>query len=161
MIERARVVIRDLGLVPHPEGGYYREIFRSTSPVITPDGRGQRTAATSIYFLLVAGTHSRWHRVTSDEVWHFYEGEPLELLMTSPDIATTHRVRLALPGPDAEPSATVPAGWWQAARPLGAYALAGCTVAPGFEFQDFSFLGDDAGAAGKLAAARPEWTALL
>jgi predicted cupin superfamily sugar epimerase len=107
------------------------------------DDRSSRASLTTIYFLLAAGQHSRWHRVRSDEVWHFYEGDPIELLVADPELLQVERVRLG-PVPDGmRPVYVVPAGWWQAARPTGAYGLVGCTVAPGFEFDDFSFLRDD------------------
>ena len=76
---RARVLIETLGLVAHPEGGYYAEIYRSGALVDPADGRGGRRALTTIYFLLPEGAVSRWHGVASDEVWHFDEGAPLEL----------------------------------------------------------------------------------
>ena len=77
---RAEELIATLGLRPHPEGGFFREIFRSSTLVTPADGRGPRSALTTIYFLLTEGTHSRWHHVISDEVWHLYEGGPLEVL---------------------------------------------------------------------------------
>ena len=80
MHPRAADLVSVLDLRPHPEGGFYREVHRSTSRVTTGDARGERAAITTIYFLLTAGAQSRWHRVDSDEVWHFYEGDPLELL---------------------------------------------------------------------------------
>ena len=80
MHPRAAELITQLQLERHPEGGYYREIFRSADLVEPADGRGPRAALTTIYFLLPAGITSRWHRVTSDEVWHLYEGGPLEVL---------------------------------------------------------------------------------
>lgn len=124
-------VIRRLGLVPHPEGGHYRETFRDAA------GPSGRAASTAIYFLLKAGEESRWHRVDAAEVWHFYAGAPLQLVVA--DGCTPHRT-LAL-GPDLaagqQPQAVVPAGHWQQARSFGAYTLVGCTVAPGFEFTGF------------------------
>jgi predicted cupin superfamily sugar epimerase len=139
---RAQELIAGLGLQPHPEGGFFREIFRSGATVQPDDGRPQRAAATSIYFLLTRGGHSRWHRVRSDEVWHLYEGGPLELFVAPPDGTKVERVMLGPALVSDGPVYTVPAGWWQAARPLGPYALAGCTVAPGFEFDDFVLLRD-------------------
>lgn len=128
-------VIRALGLKPHPEGGYYAQTFQS--PIILHAPQGLRAASTTIYFLLEAGDFSAWHRVRSDEVWHFYAGEGLELHLLS-DEGAYSLVRM---GPDilhgGRPQAVVPAGVWQAARPLGDYALVGCTVAPGFVFEDF------------------------
>jgi predicted cupin superfamily sugar epimerase len=136
---RATELIARLALEPHPEGGSYRQLHKSSSSVITDDGRGSRAALTTIYFLLEAGQHSRWHRVRSDEVWHFYEGAPLELLVMTPSFTEVSVITLGTH--DAAASVhVVPAGWWQAARPTGAYALVGCTVAPGFEFADLDFL---------------------
>jgi predicted cupin superfamily sugar epimerase len=135
-------LIEELGLTPHPEGGYFREIFRSALTVEPADARPSRAALTTIYFLLPGGAHSRWHRVTSDEVWHLYEGGPLELMVADQQAGRVQRIILDQVAPNAGPVFTVPAGCWQAARPLGAYALTGCTVGPGFEFEDFSFLRD-------------------
>jgi predicted cupin superfamily sugar epimerase len=127
MNDRARHLIDTLGLQPHPEGGWYRQIYKSEENVTRHRDGAERTALTTIYFLLVAGTYSAWHRVTSDEVWHFYEGDALELLTheTTTRLDADHRVHV------------IRAGEWQAARPLGAYTLVGCTVGPGFEFADF------------------------
>lgn len=129
MIERARQLIDTLALEPHPEGGWYRQLFKSEERVTRQHDGADRSALTTIYFLLVEGTYSAWHRVESDEVWHFYEGDPLELLIRDqPPVVldANHRVHV------------VPARAWQAARPLGAYTLVGCTVGPGFEFADFA-----------------------
>lgn len=128
----AEDVVRRLNLEPHPEGGFYGETFRDT-----PAGGG-RGASTAIYYLLREGEVSAWHRVTdAAEVWHFYAGAPL-LLAISADGRTVEEHRL---GPDLaageRPQAVVPAGAWQAARPLGAWTLAGCTVAPAFELASF------------------------
>jgi predicted cupin superfamily sugar epimerase len=139
---RAAQLIAALGLAPHPEGGYFAEVHRSAVSVKPNDGRSARPALTSIYFLLPAGAVSRWHRVFSDEVWHFYEGAPLDLWTAAPDGGSAQRCRV---GPHAEGQqavAIVPAGWWQAARSTGEYSLVGCTVGPGFEFQDFTMAAD-------------------
>lgn len=72
-------IVRLLGLQPHPEGGVYRETFRATAVVGTRDDRGERAASTAIYFLLPAGSFSAFHRVRSDEAWHHYDGDPLDL----------------------------------------------------------------------------------
>lgn len=127
-----------LQLQPHPEGGFFREIFRSADSVKPADGRGPRSSLTTIYFLLAEGDHSRWHRVTSDEVWHFYQGDPLELFWVEGG-----RVERRLIGAGEGETlnvATVPAGCWQAARPTGSFALVGCTVGPGFDFADFEMV---------------------
>ena len=159
MNPRAAGLIHALQLLPHPEGGFYRETFRSAARV-SPDQRPDRSALTTIYFLLAAGGFSAWHRVRSDEVWHWYEGEPLELLLACADFSVIQRRQLGPVGGGIEPVVTVPANWWQAARPLGAYALCGCTVAPGFEFEDFSFLRDDPAAVDALGIAAPDLLSL-
>lgn len=138
---RVRDLIRELALVRHPEGGWYRELHRSAVGVRRePDGAA-RSALTTIYFLLGTGEISRWHRVAGgDEAWHFYEGAPLELLGFAPDGTQATRWRLA--DDAASRMRVIPAGWWQAARPTGDYALVGCSVGPGFEFADFTMLRD-------------------
>ena len=162
MHPRAAELIATLQLVPHPEGGYFREVFRSTSNVVTTDGRAERSAATTIYFLLAHGSHSRWHRVRSDEIWHLYEGGPLELLELDAPMTRLTRARLgAIGGAAAAPVHTVVAGNWQAARPLGDYALVGCTVAPGFVYDDFQLLVDDAEGAAAVRARWPEVAPLI
>jgi predicted cupin superfamily sugar epimerase len=141
MHQRAKELIHELRLEPHPEGGYFRETFRSTRKVQPLDERSERSALTTIYFLLAKGQHGRWHRVASDEAWHFYEGDLLELYwIDSRDVV--HRELLGTGSPDAHPMCVVPAGCWQAARPVGEYSLVGCSVAPGFDFQDFEILSE-------------------
>lgn len=126
----AEEVIRLLGLAPHPEGGFYRETFRA------PAGDGGRGASTAIYYLLRAGDASAWHRVDADEVWHHYAGGPLELVLS--DGRSREGVRLGVDLAAGErPQVVVPAGVWQSARPLAGWVLAGCTVAPAFEFAGF------------------------
>jgi predicted cupin superfamily sugar epimerase len=159
---RAAELIHTLHLAPHPEGGYYREVFRSASTVQPHDDRDARSALTTIYFLLVAGAVSRWHRVRSDEVWHLYEGGPLELLDL--DLSTRlldTRQLGAVAANGTRPVHTVPAGHWQAARSLGPYALVGCTVGPGFDFADFHLMSDDATAAEVLRTSWPELAAFV
>ena len=148
MHPRAAALIETLDLEPHPEGGFYRELFRSSETVRPSDQRGDRSALTTIYFLLTAESYSRWHRVRSDEVWHLYEGGPLEVLELD---ASCHELTTnQLAGVDTDgvrPVHVVAAGKWQAARSVGPYALAGCTVGPGFDFSDFQLLADEIGAA--------------
>ena len=152
---RVNELISALALEPHPEGGYYREIFRSAVLIEPADGRGARAALTTSYYLLAAGHAGRLHRVTSDEVWHLYEGGPLELFEFDPEFRELKRHRLAAAGKDAQaPVCTIPAGQWQAARPLGDYALVGCTVSPGFDFADFTLLADDRALATRV---RTKW----
>ena len=143
MHPRASSLIRLLDLTPHPEGGYYREVFRSPRMVRVSDSAVERTAITTIYFLLVAGQHSRWHRIGSDEVWHYYEGDPLELIWLDAAKIVAQRHVLGLAADMCQPVQIVPAGSWQAARSLGEYTLVGCSVAPGFEFTDLSLLADN------------------
>jgi predicted cupin superfamily sugar epimerase len=155
----ARELVETLGLLPHPEGGYYRETFRS--PVVLrglswagPDG--ERNASTAIYFLLPAGVFSAFHRVMADEVWHHYEGDPVALHMLG---ASGHEVvRLGRDfAAGQRPQHVVRGGVWQAAVAIGeCYALCGCTVAPGFDFADFSMPSRS-----ELVAVFPEHAALI
>lgn len=161
MHSRADELIRILGLEPHPEGGFYREVFRSPDQVTPGDGRGVRAALTTIYFLLAEGSVSRWHRVASDEVWHLYEGGPLELLELSAAGEVLTRHRLARLGDAGAPVCTIRAGQWQAARPLALYALVGCTVGPGFEFADFRLLSQDRELSRVVGEAWPEVAELI
>jgi hypothetical protein len=117
-------LIARLGLVPHPEGGFFRETFR--------DGTEGRAFSTAIYFLLRKGEVSRWHRADAAEVWHFYRGAPLKLKIGK----AVHILGNDLVKGE-QPQWVVPAGEWQAAQSLGDYTLVGCTVAPGFEFSGF------------------------
>jgi predicted cupin superfamily sugar epimerase len=162
MHPRAAELIALLDLRPHPEGGFYRQIFRSAVQVSPMDERGPRAALTTIYFLLPEGSFSRWHQVASDEVWHLYEGGPLELLelSTSGQSVLRHRLGSVGNGTDA-PVCTIGAGIWQAARPLGQYAFVGCTVGPGFDFADFHLLADDHARADAVRAALPDLAMLI
>ncbi len=130
----AEEVVRLLGLAPHPEGGFYRETFRDAGPAADNGGRG---ASTAIYFLLREGELSAWHRVLdASEVWHHYAGAPLELIVSPGRGRTTTRLGSDLEAGE-RPQSMVPAGLWQTARTLGGWTLAGCTVAPAFEFASF------------------------
>lgn len=133
-------IIRRLVLQPHPEGGWYREIYRSSRHVGT--AAGPRSALTDIYYLLERAQLSRWHLVDADEAWHFYDGAPLQLYLYDPATRVLTARQLAPPGADREPAAVVPAGVWQAARTSGDYSLVGCSVAPGFEFSGFRFVAE-------------------
>lgn len=121
-------LIRTHRLIPHPEGGHYRETFREAPP------GGGRGSLTTILYLLRAGERSHWHRVTDAvEVWHFHEGDPLTLSV-SPD---GRHVERHLLGPGGALQLVVPANVWQSAEPLGAWTLVGCAVAPAFELGSF------------------------
>ncbi len=134
----AKRIIERLGLGPHPEGGFYRETWRAPLVLSGLPHGAPRAAKTAIYFLLPAGTFSALHRVASDEIWHHYDGDPVELHLLGDD--GEHRVEHLGRALDAgeRPQAIVPAGTWQAAVPVGdRFALCGCTVSPGFDFADF------------------------
>lgn len=140
---QADQLIAHHGLKPHPEGGWYRELYRSPLPVGRVDGC-KRSALTVILFLLQAGEVSRWHQVRgADETWHFAGGAPLELITVASEHALMRRQLLAGPeAAEATPVAVVPAGFWQAARSTGAWTLVSCCVGPGFDFADFGLLSD-------------------
>ena len=142
MHARAQELITALGLTPHREGGHFREIYRSSSSVETLDGRTARAALTTIYFVLTSGEISRWHRVRSDEVWHYLEGAPLELQVAQATFDRTETVIIGQYSQTSAPVRVVPAGWWQAARSTGDYTLVSCDVAPGFDYEDFVLLRD-------------------
>ncbi len=128
----AEDIVRLLDLKPHPEGGFFRETFRDPLRV-----RDERAASTAIYFLLAEGQQSLWHRIDAFEVWHWYAGAALELAI-SDGAAVHYKLRLGHNFQQGErPQAVVPARHWQRARSIGAWTLAGCTVAPGFEFSTF------------------------
>ncbi len=133
----AHEVITRLGLKPHPEGGFFRETWRD----VTDDG--SRGSGTAILFLLREGDRSRWHRIDSTEIWHFYEGAPLELSIVE---GGTPPLRHIL-GPGLfegeSPQAIVPPDAWQSARSLGDWTLVGCTVSPAFDFDFFELADDD------------------
>jgi uncharacterized protein len=132
-----RAVVDVLGMTPHPEGGWFVETWRASAPL------GERAAASAILYLLSVGESSHWHRVDAAEIWQWSAGEPLELRIAragepvetvtlGPDVVRGHR-----------PQAVVPVGQWQAARPLGAWALVGCIVAPAFQYEGFELAPED------------------
>lgn len=139
--------IRKLKMEEHPEGGWFRETYRcpeSVSQEALPAGYdGGRAFSTAIFFLLTANRPSRIHRLKSDEIWHFYAGDPLTIHMFDSKQGHT-RLRLG-PNPDRGETfqALVPRETWFGAcvERIGGYALAGCTVSPGFDFRDFE-MGD-------------------
>ncbi len=133
----ARSVIATLELVAHPEGGHYREVWRDAR------SDGSRGSGSSIYFLLVAGEVSTWHRVDAVETWNYHAGAPLELSIST-DAVSVMAQRL---GADLEagerPQVVVPAGAWQSARSLGGWTLVGCSVVPAFTFEGFELAPPD------------------
>ncbi len=133
-------IIQKLGLQPHPERGYYRETYRASIEVEAQRHSGSRAASTAIYFLVPAeGPATFLHRLISDEIFHLYDGGPLEILRLSPD--GTWDVAVLGMNLDAgeRPQVVVPAGTWFGTelRSGASHCLVGCTVAPGFEFADF------------------------
>ncbi|HKO57679.1 MAG TPA: cupin domain-containing protein [Thermoanaerobaculia bacterium] len=159
MPDRPSELIARFGLLPHPEGGWYHQAFRSPHDVAPEDGRGTRKALTAIYFLLRRGECSRWHRVRSDEIWTHLEGDPLHLYLSS-DLSSVDTRSLGGTGSGGTPLHVVPAGIWQAAEPAGDYALVACFVGPGFEFEDFTLIPDDPHAAAQLRQRGGDWTRL-
>jgi uncharacterized protein len=147
MNSRASELMQALQLQAHPEGGWFREVFRSNAQVQPHDQRSARSALTSIYFLLEAGQRSQWHRVSSDEVWVYLEGDALTLSWQADGSDQQHRAVL---GPvdvqgTQRPQHTIAAGLWQAAESLcrdeatrHGYTLVACLVGPGFDFADFT-----------------------
>jgi len=142
-------IVEVLGLQPHPEGGYYKEVYRSKGDISQGclDGQfeGARNYSTSIYFMLTSDTFSAFHRIKQDEIWHFYQGSPIRLHTISP--AGLHQEHTI--GSDIlngqQPQMVVPAGYWFAAEVVekDAFALVGCTVSPGFDFRDFELADQD------------------
>jgi predicted cupin superfamily sugar epimerase len=141
--QSAATLVEQLGLAPHPEGGWFREVHRSHQQVQRTDGRA-RCGLTLIWFLLTEQDISRWHRVVgADETWHHAGGAPLELWILPPAGGVAERRLLGplgAPGEGAQPVQVVPADWWQAARPMGEWSLVTCCVGPGFDFEDFQLL---------------------
>jgi predicted cupin superfamily sugar epimerase len=128
---QADAIIQRLGLLPHPEGGHFRETFRDTDKV---NGRARSTA---ILYLLKAGETSRWHRIDAVETWHWYSGAPLELHVSHDGRSTQSLILGNILVEGQSPQIIVPSRCWQMARSRGDYTLVGCTVAPGFEFGGF------------------------
>ncbi len=128
-------IIDHYQMQPHPEGGYFVETYRSS--LVTQTSRGERAASTAIMFLITAESISHFHRLTSDEGWHFYGGDPLKLYQINPQ-GELSDITI---GPNFKEGQKlqhiVPAGDWFASTSHGEYSLVGCTVAPGFDFSDF------------------------
>lgn len=161
MHQRAVELIRQLELSAHPEGGYYKEVYRSSSLVESSQHGKMRSALTDIYYLLNADKPSRFHRVIHDEVWHYYEGSPLELIEIHVETLCVTKVILGGSLDKMQYKHCIKGGNWQAARTMGNFTLVGCTVAPGFDFSDFSFLKDDESACLNILERLPEIKDLL
>ena len=143
MMITAPQLIQQYHLQPHPEGGWYRETYRSRETIssLSLPGRfgAERNFSTAIYFLLEQGNFSAFHKIKSDECWHFYAGDPLELFI----LEQSGNLTTILLGPAQAFQYIVPANCWFASRPAtgSKYCFMGCTVAPGFDFADFE-IGD-------------------
>ena len=142
---RKNELVRLLRLKPHPEGGFYRESYRSAEFILLPEDEshpaGKRNFSTAIYYLLTANTFSAFHRIRQDEIWHFYDGGPLDLHVLTRDGKYRHFVLGNNLIQGQRPQVVVNGGDWFAASVAGenreGYTLVGCTVAPGFDFADF------------------------
>jgi uncharacterized protein len=139
------LLIDKLQLQPHPEGGFYRETWRSDlclpQSILPAEYTGDRSAGTAILFLLPTGHCSRWHRVRSAELWFHQAGDPLELVIAETLDGATQIYHL---GRDYAFQAIVPPNLWQKAKPIpgeAGYALVACVVVPGFDFADFELIG--------------------
>ena len=136
--------IEKYNLLPHPEGGYYAETYRSSESIsenaLPNRFTGDRSFSTGIYFLLEKDDFSAFHKIKSDEMWHFYAGEALDIFVIDPETGNLEIIKLGSNPDNGETfQAVVPAGAWFGSRPAtnSSYSLVGCTVAPGFDFADF------------------------
>jgi len=132
----AEDLIAALQLAPHPEGGWYRETFRSSAEP------GERAAATAVYYVMQAGQRSHWNRIDADEMWLWHAGDPLDLTIVDSDGAPMRTIRLGgRVGEGEQPQVVIPAGQWQTAEPVApgeaGYTFLSCVVAPAFEFAGF------------------------
>lgn len=129
----AQEIIAHLGLMPHPEGGHFRQTW-----VAENDGR---PSGTCIYFLLAAGEASHWHRVDATEIWLYHAGAPLVLSLSETDNGPAQDHLLTPDLTKGAPQIIVPEHHWQAARSTGNFTLVSCTVSPGFQFEGFTLAG--------------------
>jgi len=131
--KKAQEYIHELGLLPHPEGGFYKETYRSSATV------GDRNLMTAIYFLITSNNISRFHRIKNDEMWYFHDGSPLSVHILSKENGhQIHKVGLGLSKGES-PQFLVPANtiFGSSLDEENAFSLVSCTVAPGFDFSDF------------------------
>lgn len=150
MPDEIDLLVARLNLAPHPEGGFYRETYRAAEAIpnagLPARFHGDRSHSTAIYYLLRAGDRSKLHRIKSDEVWHFYAGDPLVIVAMAPNGQLTETILGHDFAAGQVPQHVVPAGHWFGAIPAkgSTFALTGCTVAPGFDFADFELATRDA-----------------
>jgi predicted cupin superfamily sugar epimerase len=141
--------IKKLRLEKHPEGGWFKEVYRAVEEIkkeyLHERYSGARHHSTSIYFLLTSGTFSAFHRIKSDELWHFYTGSPVTVYMID-DSGNYSEIKMGANGEDGEVfQCVIPKGVWFGAKvnAVDSFTLVGCTVAPGFHFDDFELAGRD------------------
>jgi len=157
-MKSAEGIISRLNLKPYPEGGFYRQVYKDVNEISLPDGR-TRKFLTHIYYLLKDEQFSRFHKVPQPEIWHFYAGNRLRVYSVSDDMASLKYTDL---GVNDNYYHAVESNCWQAASLLsGGFALVGCTVAPGFEFEDFSFLKDSGDIERKFISLYPHLSYLV
>ncbi len=141
-----QILISGLELEPHPEGGYFRETYRSSEEIdeigLGPKYTGKRNFSTCIYFLLTSHDFSAFHRIKQDEIWHFYDGSPLRLHVITPAGDYSEYLIGRVLDQGQVPQFVVPGGCWFAAEVMNqnSYSLVGCTVSPGFDFKDFELI---------------------
>ena len=145
--------MKPIDLVDHPEGGRFREVFRSAR-IVTKRSGDTRSAITHIYFSLKPGEISRFHRVASDEVWNLYQGSELNLYIWDGSYSQPECITLS--AEDNNFCYVVPADFWQAAEPVSDTVLVGCSVAPGFEFEDFTLIDPKSEESKKLISIAPD-----
>ena len=135
--QRPDDIIAELGLQPHPEGGFFCETYRHLA------AEGERSICTAIYYLLRAGERSRWHRVDATEIWHWYGGGPLKLTLWEENTPKQDHLLGTNIGVGERPQVIIAPHVWQTAATLGSWSLVGCTVSPGFEFSGFEMAPED------------------
>jgi len=151
----ASEIVKQLDLEEHPEGGYFRETYRG-SEIVQGEDNKKRSAGTGIYFLLTEGICTNWHRVRSDELWHFYRGTQLVLEIID-DQGEFNQLLLGNELSEGSKfQQLIPKHYWQRAYSTGNFTLVGCTVSPGFEFEDFEMIEKD-----ELAQKFPEISAKI
>ncbi|WP_299214156.1 cupin domain-containing protein [uncultured Aquimarina sp.] len=149
MDKKVEQIVTMLNMTPHPEGGFYKETYRSDGvipkAVLKDQFSGDRNYCTGIYFLLTSENFSAFHRIKQDEMWHFYGGNSLYVHVITPEgVYTRYAVGMNLDQGES-PQLVVPAGCWFASSVKDAegYSFVGCTVSPGFDFADFELAGRD------------------
>ena len=154
-----KYLIEELGLSKHPEGGFFRQSFKSGVKIQPQDQTALRAAITHIYFYLPKGSYSRFHKNRYDEVWNLYSGEGIRIYLYDAK-------KYSVSSEELKASAftfhlVVPGGIWQAAEPIGEDVLVGCSVAPGWETDDEVYLFDDSQMSKTLVELEPRWERLI